>query len=52
VMPDAEWAAHLRRRHFPRLRKLIVGDKAYFVTPLTDLLINVPFLTCWFRVIP
>jgi hypothetical protein len=32
--PDAaEWAAHLRRRHFPRLRELGVGDNAYFVTP-------------------
>jgi hypothetical protein len=28
--PDAEW---LRRRHFPRLRELLVGDETYFVTP-------------------
>jgi hypothetical protein len=28
----AEWVAHLRRRHFPRLRELIVGDETYFVT--------------------
>jgi hypothetical protein len=29
---DSEWTAHLRRRHFPRLRELVVGDKTYFVT--------------------
>jgi hypothetical protein len=28
-----EWVAYLRQRHFPRLRKLIVGDDASFVTP-------------------
>jgi hypothetical protein len=28
--PDAEWVAHLRRCHFPRLRELIVGDDTYF----------------------
>jgi hypothetical protein len=33
LLPDAEWAAHLRRRHFPRLRELVVGKGAYFVTP-------------------
>jgi hypothetical protein len=33
IPPDADWVAHLRRRHFPRLRELIVGDEAYFVTP-------------------
>jgi hypothetical protein len=33
------WVAHLRRCHFPRLRKLVVGDDAYFVTsPACDLL--------------
>jgi hypothetical protein len=32
IPPDADWVAHLRRRHFPRLRELIVGDEAYFVT--------------------
>jgi hypothetical protein len=32
--PGAEWAAHLRRRHFPRLRELSIGDKACFITPL------------------
>jgi hypothetical protein len=31
--PDAEWVAQLRRRHFPRLRELGVGNRAYFVTP-------------------
>jgi hypothetical protein len=31
--PAAEWAAHLRRRHFPRLRELVVGDETHFVTP-------------------
>jgi hypothetical protein len=30
--PDAEWVAHLRRRHFPRLRELVFGDEKYFVT--------------------
>jgi hypothetical protein len=34
--PDAEWVAHLRRRHFPRLRELVVGDETYFVTPPDD----------------
>jgi hypothetical protein len=31
--PDAEWVAHLRRRHFPRLRELVAGKDACFVTP-------------------
>jgi hypothetical protein len=31
--PDAEWVAQLRRRHFPRLRELLVGAEACFVTP-------------------
>jgi hypothetical protein len=31
--PDAEWVVHLRRRHFPRLRKLVVGDDVSFITP-------------------
>jgi hypothetical protein len=31
--PDAEWTAHLRRRHFPRLHQLVVGHVACFVTP-------------------
>jgi hypothetical protein len=31
--PSDGWAAHLRRRHFPRLRELAVGKSAYFVTP-------------------
>jgi hypothetical protein len=30
---DDQWAAQLRRRHFPRLRELVVGKGAYFVTP-------------------
>jgi hypothetical protein len=34
IPPDAEWAAHLRRRNFPRLREVGVGGEAYFVTPL------------------
>jgi hypothetical protein len=33
TQPDAEWAAHLRRRHFPRLRELAVGKTVSFVTP-------------------
>jgi hypothetical protein len=32
TLPDAEWVTHLRRRHFPRLRELVVGDRAHFVT--------------------
>jgi hypothetical protein len=32
--PDTEWTVHLRRRHFPRLRELVVGDEKYFVTSL------------------
>jgi hypothetical protein len=31
--PDAEWVTHLRRRHFPRLRALILDNEEYFVTP-------------------
>jgi hypothetical protein len=31
--PDAEWVTQLRRRHFPRLRALIVDNEEYFVTP-------------------
>jgi hypothetical protein len=31
---DAEWTAHLRRRHFPRLRELSLGHAVCFVTPL------------------
>jgi hypothetical protein len=31
--PDTDLVAHLRRRHFPRLRELVVGDDACFVTP-------------------
>jgi hypothetical protein len=30
--PDAEWITQLRGRHFPRLRELVVGDSACFVT--------------------
>jgi hypothetical protein len=37
--PDAEWVTHLRRRHFPRLRELAVGDSACFVTPPDNLLV-------------
>jgi hypothetical protein len=39
--PDDEWASHLRRRHFPRLRELVVGNSTYFVTP-TDCLLREP----------
>jgi hypothetical protein len=34
-IPDADWAAPLRRPHFPRLRELVVGKESYFVTPPT-----------------
>jgi hypothetical protein len=47
--PNAEWAAHLRRRHFPRLRELIVGDETYFVTPPDDSLSPVTGATAEMR---
>jgi hypothetical protein len=31
---DDKWAAHLRRRHFPRLCALVAGKGVYFATPL------------------
>jgi hypothetical protein len=31
--PHPELVAHLRRRHFPRLREVVVGDDACSVTP-------------------
>jgi hypothetical protein len=38
---DADWAAHLRRRHFPRLRELVIGDEAYFVTSPDRVLLEI-----------
>jgi hypothetical protein len=34
--PNDEWAGHLQRRHFPRLRELVIGP--YSVTPPDDVL--------------
>jgi hypothetical protein len=52
---DDGWVAHLRRRHFPRLRVLAIGEDMYFVTPpdcqLREIGPTAPACVVWYRAV-